>query len=494
MHLIRIHPRDQVAVVPGGLDDGQVAVLGDQGVRARGAVPPGHKVAVAEVARGDTVLKYGMPIGRASAAIRIGDWVHEHNLASALDSVTAPTARSVPMTVSEPPTVPRFDGYRRRDGRVGTRNELWIVPTVGCVARLAERVARTASRRAEGRADGVLAMPHPFGCSQLGDDLAQTRQLLAGLIRHPNAGGVLVIGLGCENNQLRALLESAAPYDEQRLIGFDAQSVADEDEAALSAVERLLDRMARDRRQPCPASELVVGLKCGGSDALSGLTANPLVGRVADRVVDWGGGALLSEIPEMFGAEHLLAARAINDEVRNAFLGLIEEFKRYYRGHGQPIDENPSPGNKEGGLTTLAEKSLGAVQKGGSAPVSRVLPYAAPAPTDGLSVVAAPGNDGISSTAMVAAGATLLLFTTGRGTPMGFPVPTVKIASNRALARRKPHWIDFDAGPIAEGADVQPMAEALLDQLLEIASGRMQTRNEENDEREIAVWKRGVTL
>lgn len=499
--LIRVHPDDHVAVSLGGVARGQTAAVDGLEVTARADVPAGHKIALTDLARGVQVRRYGLPIGRATADIVAGDWVHAHNLASDLVSDVGdhevaggeiPAQRSTPAKATAP--LPSFDGYRRKGGRVGTRNEVWIVPTVGCVGRLAERVARLAGHRLAGRADGVFAFQHPFGCSQLGDDLDQTKNILAGLVRHPNAGGVVVIGLGCENNQRAALLETAAPLDAERVVSFDAQAVADEEDAALEAVETLLERMTADRRVPCPVSDLLVGLKCGGSDALSGLTANPLVGRIADRLVAWGGGVLLTEIPEMFGAESVLAARAASSDVRGDFLRLIESFKDYYRRHGQPIDENPSPGNKDGGLTTLAEKSLGAVQKGGRATLDRVLPYAAPAPACGLSILEAPGNDGVSGTAMVAAGATLLLFTTGRGTPMGFPAPTLKIASSSDLAKRKPHWIDFDAGPIAEGADPEALADDLATLMLDIASGRQRSRNEDNDEREIAVWKRGVTL
>lgn len=511
MTLIRIHPDDHVAVAVGDLLAGEAVVWEAGSIVPRTDIPFGHKIALVDLPVGHAVTKYGHTIGRSSTAITTGDWVHSHNLVSDLEAAgelryhpeRAPAPICHTASDAADDRAPTFLGYRRSNGRVATRNEIWIVPTVGCVARVAERIARQAHRLLDGRADGVLAFPHPFGCSQLGDDLDHTQRLLAGLVRHPNAGGVLVIGLGCENNQRAALLDRVAELDAHtgeatdatRIRHFDAQAVADEEETALDAIENLLAHTAQDRRQPCPLSDLVIGLKCGGSDALSGITANPLVGRVTDRAVACGGGALLSEVPEMFGAEQSLANRCVSPAVFADFDRLIRDFKRYFRDHGQPIDENPSPGNKDGGLTTLAEKSLGAIQKGGTAAVSRVLAYGEPAPAKGLTLIESPGNDAVSSTAMVAAGATVLLFTTGRGTPLGFPVPTLKIATNSALATRKPRWIDFDAGVAAKGnGDLADLADALLAVILEIASGQRLARNEHNEEREIAVWKQGVTL
>ena len=384
-------------------------------------------------------------------------------------------------------------GYRRRDGRVGTRNEIWILCTVGCVARTAQRIAGVASLRYADVVDGVHAFTHPFGCSQLGDDLARTRGLIAALARHPNAGGVLVIGLGCESNQLDRLLESLDGVEPNRIRSFTAQGVEDELEAGLAAVAELVAVAGADRREPCPLSDLRLGLKCGGSDGLSGITANPLVGRVADRCVDAGGTAILTEVPEMFGAEQLLLDRASSRQVFDRMTAIFDDFRRYFLELGQAIHENPSPGNIAGGITTLEEKSLGAVQKGGRAAVTQALRYAERASEPGLAILEAPGNDAVSSTALVAAGATILLFTTGRGTPLGFPVPTLKISSNSELATRKPGWIDFDAGVLLQGVESELAADSLLDLVLATASGR-HARNETNGEREIAIWKQGVTL
>jgi len=341
----------------------------------------------------------------------------------------------------------------------------------------------------------VHAFSHPYGCSQLGDDLRNTQRVLAGLLRHPNAGGVLVLGLGCENNQLPELLRLAGEVDASRLRYFNTQEVVDEVEEGLERVAELVAVMEDDRREPCPASELILGHKCGGSDGFSGITANPLVGRVADRMSALGGGVILTEVPEMFGAEQVLMDRAVSEDVFGDIVSMINDFKEYFLRHGQPVYENPSPGNKAGGLTTLEEKSLGAIQKGGRAPVQRVLRYGEPAATGGLSLLEAPGNDGVSSTAMVASGATVLLFTTGRGTPLGFPVPTVKISSNSPIAEKKPHWIDFNAGALLDGADTMDgLADELFARILDVASGRVRTNNEKHGYREIAIWKDGVTL
>jgi altronate hydrolase len=346
--------------------------------------------------------------------------------------------------------------------------------------------------------DGVHAFDHPYGCSQLGDDLANTQRILAGLVRHPNAGGVLLLGLGCENNRVKDLLAQAGAVDPQRVRTFNTQDVADEVEDGLAALEALAQVVSQDRRVPCPVADLVVAMKCGGSDGLSGLTANPLVGRVAEWICGAGGVPMLSEVPEMFGAERGLMSRASSEAVYRDVVKLIDGFKEYFVRHGQPVYENPSPGNKDGGITTLEEKSLGALQKGGRAPVRQVARYGAaialaPEIRGGLALIDAPGNDAVSATAMVAAGA-VMLFTTGRGTPLGAPVPTVKVSSNSGIAARKPAWIDFDAGRLLTGTSLAALTDELVTLVLDVASGRHRTRNEVNDVREIAVWKQGVTL
>jgi len=495
---MRVADDDDVAVALRDLAAGDEVNIGGVRTRISAAIPQGHKVAVRDISAGAEVRKYGWPIGVATHDIAAGEHVHTHNLATALDGTDTASTRHV--TSRHPsrqpgsaPTQASFQGYRRTDGRVGVRNELWVIATVGCVARTCQRIATRGATKFAGMVDGVHAIVHPFGCSQLGDDLAHTRALLAALATHPNAGGVLLVGLGCESNQLKALIAAMPDHAPDRVKWFACQAVDDEVEAGLSALEELAEIARHDTRTSCPASKLVLGMKCGGSDGLSGLTANPLVGRITDRVTDEGGAAILTEIPEIFGAEHLLAARAADDDTRDAALELVARFKRYFTAHDQPVSENPSPGNIEGGITTLEEKSLGAVQKAGGAQLTDVLNYAERVRRPGLSLLEAPGNDAVSCTALAAAGATVLLFTTGRGTPLGFPVPTLKIASNSALARKKPHWIDFNAGVLIEGCAAADVADKLFDLVLDTASGK-QTCNERADERDIAIWKSGVTL
>jgi altronate hydrolase len=492
----RIAPEDDVAIALFELQPGAQVAMGGTVVDITEPIPRGHKVALRDIRAGEAVRKLGWPIGLATRNIVRGSHVHTHNLATALaglnEYVFAPRGRNG----SERPRsgdTGTFMGYRRPDGRVATRNEIWILCTVGCVARTAERIARMGSERFAGRVDGVHAFTHPFGCSQLGDDLARTRRVLASLAAHPNAGGVLIVGLGCESNQLNALLPEIGQPDMARLRAFSAQAAEDELEQGLAALEELVAVAELDRREPCPASALTVGLKCGGSDSFSGITANPLVGHVADRVCDSGGTAILTEIPEVFGAEHLLMGRAVSESVFREVVAVVNDFKRYFLEHDQPIHENPSPGNIAGGITTLEEKSLGAVQKGGHAPLTQVLRYGERVSRPGLALLEAPGNDAVSSTALVAAGATIVLFTTGRGTPLGFPAPTLKISSNTALAQKKPRWIDFDAGVVLAGESIEEAGEKLLRLVLDTASGRPAC-NEVNDEREISLWKSGVTL
>lgn len=484
---LQIHPDDNVGVALQPLQPGETAL----GVVLEQPIPAGHKFALHAIAAGGEVLKYGAPIGRATADIRPGQHVHSHNLATALSGLESYHYQPTP-PAPLPASDLTFQGYRRANGKVGTRNEIWILCTVGCVARTAQKIAEAADRRFKGRVDGVVALTHPLGCSQLGGDLDATRTMIAALAAHPNAGGVLILGLGCENNQLSAVL-AETDADPARLRAFTAQASEDELEDGLAAVEELVAIAERDRREPCPLSDLVIGLKCGGSDGLSGLTANPLVGRIADRVAGSGGTAVLTEIPEIFGAERLLMSRAANAQVFEGVVEVVNDFKAYFLDHGEPVSKNPSPGNIEGGVTTLEEKSLGAVQKAGRGTVTEVLRYGQQAHEKGVVLLEAPGNDAVSSTALTAAGATVILFTTGRGTPLGFPAPTLKLATNSSLAQRKPHWIDFDAGRIAAGQALDDAADDLLRLVAATASGQP-TKAELNGEREIALWKRGVTL
>jgi altronate hydrolase len=491
---VRVRPSDDVAVAVDPLEPADVITVGDDSVKIREPIPAGHKIALRALAAGDVVHKYGWAIGRLTAAVQPGDWIHSHNLKTQLEGTLDYTYEPTPRASALPATR-TWEGFKRADGRVGTRNEVWVINTVGCVNWAAEKIARSANERFAGVIDGVHAFAHPYGCSQLGDDLGHTRQLLAGLMRHPNAGGVLVLGLGCENNQMDALLAEAGEIDRSRIRFFNTQDVFDEVQSGVAALNELVERMRDDRRETVPASALVLGNKCGGSDGFSGITANPLVGRVADRLTAAGGTVLLTEVPEMFGAERVLMNRAANEPVFDDVVGMVNSFKEYFLRHGQPVYENPSPGNKAGGLTTLEEKSLGAIQKGGASTVTSVLRYGQPVRVPGLALLEAPGNDGVSSTAMVASGATVLCFTTGRGTPLGFPAPTIKVASNSEIARKKPHWIDFDAGRLLDDPGAMDhLADELLDFVLDVASGRTLTNNERNDVREIAIWKEGVTL
>lgn len=490
-HAVRVDRDDDVALLLEPVAAGGVVTVDDERVVALGDIPVGHKIAVRPVAANAPVRRYRSPIGIARCAIAAGEHVHVHNVATALAGEDeyryAPALPPAPETRSEP----GFAGYVRADGRVGTRNEIWVLPTVGCVGRLGERIAMQASPRHAGRIDGVHAFNHPFGCSQLGDDLNRTGAILAALACNPNAGGVVLLGLGCESNQLDAMLTRLPSQVLARVRTVRAQASADEFAEAMAAVDELAEAAAA-KRQAVPLSALRLGVKCGGSDSMSGLTANPLIGRMTDRVAAAGGTVLMTEIPEIFGAERLLMARCADEAVFDRLVEVTNRFKRYFLDHGEPVSENPSPGNIAGGITTLEEKSLGAVQKGGLASVSDVLDYGEPVRRSGLSMVDGPGNDAVSTTALAAAGATITLFSTGRGTPLGSPVPTMKIATNRDLATRKPGWIDFDASTVLDdGQDAA--ADALLARIVAVASGEP-ARNEVNEERAIGIWKSGVTL
>ncbi|MBN8814399.1 MAG: altronate dehydratase [Sphingomonas sp.] len=487
---IRIDSRDTVATLLSEGHAGDALQIDGMAITLADDIARGHKVALGRIEPGEDVIKYGHSIGRATAPIAAGGHVHSENLATALngtDDYSYDRADHAQLAASDA----TFMGYRRADGRVGTRNEIWILPTVGCVARTAERIAAGAAAAVAGQVDGVHAFTHPFGCSQLGQDLDGTRAILASLACHPNAGGVLIVGLGCENNQIATLLETIPEARRPAVRTLATQRAGDEIEEGVALVEELAAAAACDRT-PAPLADLVLGVKCGGSDGLSGLTANPLVGRISDRVAGSGGRTVFTEIPELFGAEQMLMNRAEDALIFGKFVDVVNGFKNYFLAHGEPVSENPSPGNIAGGITTLEEKSLGAAQKAGRAPVADVIHYGERVATDGLTLLEAPGNDAVSSTALAAAGATAILFTTGRGTPLGFPVPTIKIASNSDLAARKPGWIDFDAGSVLDTGFA--VAESLLlDRVMAIASGET-TAAERNGEREIAIWKRGVTL
>ncbi len=495
MTLLQINERDNVAVALADLKRGRPIEFAGGVVTPLEDIPAGHKMALKDIAPGEEVIKYGYPIGRARVRIEAGRWVHTHNLETGLGAIEQYEYRPAPARLGIRDSGPTFPGYRRESGRVGVRNEIWIIPTVGCVNRIAEVIAEQARRELKGldNIDGIYALTHPYGCSQVGEDQLATQKILAGLVNHPNAAAVLVVGLGCENNNVDAFKEVLGDYDGDRVKFMVAQEMEDEIAAGLDLVGRLASYARRFKRTPCPVSELVVGLKCGGSDGFSGITANPLVGAFSDMLVSHGGSTILTEVPEMFGAETLLMERAKDREVFEKIVKLINDFKEYYISHGQPVYENPSPGNRQGGITTLEEKSLGCTQKGGSSMVVDVLDYGEHIGKKGLNLLRAPGNDLVASTALAASGCQLILFTTGRGTPLGTCVPTIKIATNSPLYRKKRHWIDFDAGRLLEGKSLPELAAELWDYVMEVASGRP-TASEKMGFREIAIFKSGVTL
>lgn len=490
MRYIVINALDNVAVALTDLRRGEsepLPLLED--------ISRGHKIALRDIATGAAVIKYGMPIGTATRAIRAGERVHTHNVRTGLDSLLSYQYDGPPAADQAAVPAAHFLGFRREHGALGIRNHIFIIPTVGCVNKLAERLAAMGNRElVHGSIDRFLALTHPYGCSQMGRDHEMTRAVLAALARHGNAGGVLVVGLGCENNTLASFKELLGPVNEGRVCFLQAQDAGDEVAAGFSELVQLAAVAGTDQRQELPSSELIVGLKCGGSDGLSGITANALVGRFSDRLLAQGGSTLLSEVPEMFGAETLLMRRCRSREIFDKCVGMINDFKRYFARYGQVIYENPSPGNKDGGISTLEDKSLGCTQKGGCGLVSGVLDIGEPLRTKGLNLLTGPGNDMVATTLLTAAGAQLVLFTTGRGTPFGGVVPTIKIASNSALAQRKPRWIDFDAGRLVNaGADCAALDDEFFAQVLAVASGAP-TRNEQEGYEEIALFKDGVTL
>ena len=486
---IRIHPNDNVAVALASIPAGTVF----SGVRAAVDIPRGHKMALKPLKAGDQVVKYGFSIGHATQAIAPGQWVHTHNMKTNLSGEEEYTYN--PCIRYPAPQPPRtFRGFRRKDGKVGIRNEIWILPTVGCVNDVAKALVKENQDLVQGSIDGLYTFPHPFGCSQTGADHAQTRKLLAALARHPNAGAVLVLHLGCENLTHEQFVEELGDFDENRVKFLTCQQVEDELEAGRTLLKELTSYAASFTREEIPASKLVIGMKCGGSDGLSGITANPVVGRFSDNLIAMGGSTVLTEVPEMFGAEGFLMDRCVSEKVFRKAVDMINGFKQYFLRHNEVVYENPSPGNKAGGITTLEDKSCGCVQKGGSAPIVDVIGYGDAVTEKGLNMLYGPGNDLVSSTALTAAGAHMVLFTTGRGTPFGAPAPTMKIATNTPLAIKKKSWIDFNAGTVADGSrTLDESTQDLMDLVLETASGK-QTRTEEKGFREISIFKDGVVL
>ncbi len=491
--LLRITERDNVAVALTQLTAGETAVGDGVKVVLKTDIPAGHKVALCDLKAGDHVIKYGYPIGYAKEAIPEGSHVHVHNLHTLLSGELSYTYQPVDASL-KPLETRTFMGYPRRDGRVGIRNELWILPTVGCVNEIAKALALEAQSLAGGGVETVVAFAHPYGCSQMGDDQENTRHVLGNLATHPNAGGVLVLGLGCENSGVDILKTYMGDYDPERVRFLICQNVEDEHEAGMALLRELAEHMRGEKRVPCPASKLVVGLKCGGSDGFSGITANPTIGGFSDRLGAQGGTTILTEVPEMFGAETILMSRAQDETVFQKTVSLINNFKRYFEEHHQTIYENPSPGNKAGGISTLEDKALGCTQKSGFGPVRDVLKYGEQVKTPGLNLLSAPGNDLVASTALAAAGAQMVLFSTGRGTPFACPVPTVKISSNSPLAAKKKDWIDFDAGRLlSENIPLPELAAELEEKVLRVASGELVTA-ERHGFHDLAIFKSGVTL
>ncbi|MCD7860067.1 MAG: altronate dehydratase family protein [Firmicutes bacterium] len=488
-NFLQIHPGDNVAVALHPIPAGTCFA----GVTAVTEIPQGHKMALRALKSGEQVVKYGFSIGHATAEIAAGEWVHTHNMATNLSGEMEYTyCPQISHPVPEPTA--SFLGYRRKNGAVGIRNEIWIIPTVGCVNDVAKALVRDNQGLVRGTIDGLYAFPHPFGCSQTGADHAQTRKLLAALARHPNAGAVLVLSLGCENLTHEQFVSELGDYDPERVKFLCCQQVDDELAAGAVLLEQCARYAGQFAREPIPASELVVGMKCGGSDGLSGITANPTVGRFSDRLVAQGGSTVLTEVPEMFGAEGFLMNRCIDKGVFAKAVDMINGFKNYFLRHNEVVYDNPSPGNKQGGITTLEDKSCGCVQKGGSAPIMDVIGYGDAVRVKGLNMLYGPGNDLVSATALTAAGAHLILFTTGRGTPFGAPAPTLKIATNTPLACKKSGWIDFNAGVVADGEQtLDEAADGLLRLVLETASGK-QTCAERKGFREISIFKDGVVL
>ena len=439
----------------------------------------GHKYALRDIKKGNKVIKYGFPIGTASEDIKKGELVHTHNLKTALSGEQEYTYS--PKAIKKEIQTPLYiSAFIRKNGEIGIRNDIWIINTVGCVNKIAQKLSDKT---------GALCFTHPYGCSQLGDDHLRTQQILRGLIKHPNAGGVLVLGLGCENNNIDEMKKVLGEYDGERIKFLNCQDCDDEIAQGVRIITKLQQQAQKDTRISVPISKLKLGLKCGGSDGLSGITANPLVGRITDKITAMQATAVLTEVPEMFGAEQLLMNRCVNKNVFDKTVLMINNYKKYFISHNQPVSENPSPGNKKGGITTLEEKSLGCVQKGGSAPVTAVLNYGDFSEKSGLNLLNGPGNDIAAVTNLTATGCHMILFTTGRGTPLGAPVPTIKISSNTSLAQRKQNWIDFDAGTcLSKNCD-----DDLMNLIIETANGKA-TKNEINGYREIAIFKDGVTL
>ena len=492
---LKINPADNVVVAISDLKAGEIINEGNNQIVLKEDVPAGHKVTLKDFTEGENVIKYGYPIGHVRCNVEAGRWINENQIQTNLAGLLEYTYNPVKVDLDIPVKDLTFKGYRRKNGEVGIRNEVWIIPTVGCVNVIVNQLA--ANLRQETGCEGVdaiVAFPHNYGCSQLGDDHENTKKILRDMVKHPNAGAVLVVGLGCENNQPDVFREFIGEYDEERVKFMISQKVeGDEVEAGMKILREIYAKAKEDKREDVPLSELRVGLKCGGSDGFSGITANPLLGMFSDFLVAQGGTSVLTEVPEMFGAETILMDRCRTKELFDQTVSLINDFKEYFLSHGEPVGENPSPGNKAGGISTLEDKALGCTQKCGKAYVDGVMAYGDRLQVKGLNLLSAPGNDLVASTALASCGCHIVLFTTGRGTPFGTFVPTMKISTNSNLAKNKPTWIDFNAGVIVENEPMEKTCERFIDYIIRVASGE-QVNNEKKDYREIAIFKNGVTL
>ncbi len=492
---IKINPADSVVVCLRPMVKGEIIEIDGKKIELLQDTPAGHKVLLDDAPEGTDIIKYGYPIGHARQDLKAGEWVNENNLKTNLAGTLEYEYKPVNEILNIKNENRIFKGYVRKNGEVGVRNEIWIVPTVGCVNGIAEKLVEllTKETQLEG-IDAIHAWHHNFGCSQLSDDHENTRKVLRDICLHPNAGAVLVLSLGCENNIPEDFMAMLGDYDKNRIRLLVTQRVeGDEIEEGMKVLRELYAIAKQDKRQDVPLSELRVGLKCGGSDGFSGITANPLVGELSDYVVAQGGTSVLTEVPEMFGAETILMNRCKTPELFEQTVSLINNFKNYFLSHGEPVGENPSPGNKAGGISTLEDKALGCTQKCGRAPVSGVMEYGERLQSKGLNLLSAPGNDLVASTALAASGCQIVLFTTGRGTPFGTFIPTMKISTNSGLYQRKPNWIDFNAGVLTEGIEMKDLVRQFIDKVIAVASGE-KTRNEENGYREISIFKNGVTL
>jgi altronate hydrolase len=490
---IKINPADNVAVAVEKLSAGERLTVDDDVIVLHDDVPAGHKIALRNFALNDNIIKYGLPVGHASKAIARGELINEKNIKTNLEGILEYSYNPLPTPVSTSEKQLTFKGYRRKNGDVGIRNEIWIIPTVGCVNGIISGLEKSLREEIGDGVDAVVAYPHNYGCSQLGDDHENTRKILRDMVLHPNAGGVLIVGLGCENNQPEAFRKMLGDYDADRVKFLVAQEVDDEHEEGMKLLREIYSVVSTDRRTDVPFGELRVGLKCGGSDGFSGITANPLLGVFSDFLVSQGGTTVLTEVPEMFGAETILMGRCQNRAVFDKTVHLINDFKQYFIANNQPVYENPSPGNKAGGISTLEEKSLGCTQKSGSSTVNDVLMYGERLKTKGLNLLSAPGNDLVASTALAASGCHIVLFTTGRGTPFGTFVPTMKISTNSNLFNNKRGWIDFNAGTLLETEDMQSLSNRFIQFVIDTANGQY-VNNEKKNYREIAIFKTGIII